>query len=320
MTDSVISWLLDSDPALAWQVERDLLDEPQAVWDSTRRRVATEGFGAKLLARQGADGQWAGGAYFPGDFDFDTPDPADGGGQPWVATTWSLNALRSWGLDAAVLAGTAELLAANSRWEYDNLPYWGGEVDCCINGYTLANGAWLGAEVSGLLDWFASHQMSDGGWNCEWENGSVRSSFDSTLNALEGLLYYQRATGVSTQDVRRPAEEYLLERELYKRKSTGELIDPVLLRFAYPFRWYYSVLRAADYFRDVSLLEGTAPDPRISSAIDRVREQRQPDGTWLQARRHPGRVWFEVDARAGEPSKWLTLSGMRVLSWWEGRP
>ena len=164
-----------------------------------------EGFGARLLALQDPDGQWAGGAYFPGDFDFHGPETADDAGQPWTATTWTLNTLRDWGLDAAALAGTADLLAANSRWEYDDLPYWGGEVDCCINAYTLANGVWLGVDVAGIAQWFLDHRLADGGWNCEWVEGSTRSSFHSTLNALKGLLYYETATGGMRRAARRPS-------------------------------------------------------------------------------------------------------------------
>ena len=112
------------------------------------------------------------GAYFPADFDFAGSEAAEGAGQPWTATTWVLNTLRDWGLDAAVLGDTAQRLAANSRWEYENLPYWGGEVDCCINAFTVANGAWLGADVSGIVAGFLEHRMTDGGWNCEWVEGS----------------------------------------------------------------------------------------------------------------------------------------------------
>lgn len=314
---TTIDWLLDSDPTLVWQVERDLINAPESVWTATRARVPVEGYGARLLSLQDSDGQWAGGAFFPADFDWHGPEAEEDAGQPWTATTWSLNSLREWGVDASVLAGTAELLAANSLWEYEGLPYWGGEVDCCINACTLANGAWLGADVSPLLDWFAERQLKDGGWNCEWVNGSVRSSFHSTLNSLKGLLSYEAATGTSTRDLRLKGEEYLLERNLYRRKSTGEPVASWVFRFAYPFRWFYSVLNAADYFRERSLLQGTRPDPRMSDAIDYIRRQQLPDGTWIQARRHPGRVWFEVDADAGEPSKWLTLIALRVLEWWD---
>jgi hypothetical protein len=313
------AWLLDSDPALRWQVERGLLHLPEKTWTATRARIATEGFGARLLAHQDPDGQWAGGANFPAGFDFEGPEAQDGAGQPWTATTWTLNSLREWGLDASVLAGTAEKLAANSRWEYDNLPYWGGEVDCCINSWTLSNGLWLGADVDSLVDWFLAHQMAEGGWNCEWVSGSERSSFHSTLNVLKGLLDYELVTGdrERVRHARRAGEEYLLSRGLFRRLSTGEVVAPWALHFAYPFRWFYSVLNAAEYFRTASIHDGTPPDARMAEAIEHIRAARQPDGTWLQARRHPGRVWFEVDAAAGEPSKWLTFFATKVVAWWD---
>lgn len=317
--ETVVAWLLDSDPALRWQVERDIVGEPPEVWEATRARTATEGFGAQLLALQDPDGQWAGGAFFPAGYDFDDPEVA--GAQPWTATTWSLNSLREWGVDAEALGSTAELIAANSRWEYDDLPYWGGEVDCCINAWTVANGVWLGADITGIVDWFLEHQMADGGWNCEWENGSTRSSFHSTLNALKGLLAYEAATGGSeaTRDARGSAEEYLLQRNLFHRLSTGAPVGPWVDRFIYPCRWLYSVLNAAEYFREASLLDGRPPDPRMAQAIDMIRSARQQDGTWLQGAPHAGRVWFDVDVSEGERSKWLTLSGTRVLAWWDAR-
>src|SRR5690625_3014910 len=265
MPDTMLAdWLRDCDPALRWQVEKDLLGLPQQVWEATRAQVATEGYGARLLALQDPDGQWAGGAYFPKDFDCDGPEAAEGAGQPWTATTWALNALREWGVDARVLTDTAQRLAANSRWEYEHLPYWGGEVDCCINAYTLANGLWLGAEVDHLADWFVEKQMADGGWNCEWVNGSVRSSFHSTLNSLKGLLYHEAATGgtEASRKARRSGQEYLLERGLFRRLSTGQPVAPWATRFSYPFRWFYNVLNAAVYFREASLLDGSKHDPQ----------------------------------------------------------
>jgi hypothetical protein len=321
MNGTLLDWMLDSDPALRWQVERDLAHAPETVWRATRVRVATEGFGARLLARQDADGQWAGGSYFPGDFDFHGPEAAPGAGQPYTATTWSLNTLRDWGLDAAALAGTADLLAANSRWDYDGAPYWQGEVDCCINAFTLANGAWLGAEVSGIGRWFVEHRLADGGWNCEWVEGSTRSSFHSTLNSLGGLLYYEIATGGTDElrAARKGAEQYLLDRRLLFSRSTGELVLPSITRFAYPFRWFYTALRAADYFRAAALHDGGSPDPAIADAVEVIRAARQPDGTWLQGIVPLGRTWFEVDVPEGQPSKWLTLCATRVLDWWDGR-
>ncbi|USX54138.1 squalene cyclase [Lentzea sp. HUAS12] len=303
-------WLLDSDSAVRWQVERDLVGAPAEVWRATRALVATEGFGARLLAAQGDDGMWAGGAFFPAGF--------EGGeeGQPWTATTWSLTSLREWGLDPAVLVerGTVELLAAGCRWEYQDLPYWGGEVDCCINSWTLGNGVWLGAPVEGIAEWFVDHQLGDGGWNCEWVEGSVRSSFHSTLNSLKGLLTHELATGGTARSraARERGEEYLLERALMRRLSTGEVVGEWVTTFRSPARWGYSVLNAMEYFRAAG-----RKDPRMAEAVEVIRGARQADGTWLQGGRHPGRVWFEIDVAAGEPSKWLTLYAARVLRWWE---
>ncbi|WP_236950077.1 squalene cyclase [Mycobacterium sp. MS1601] len=308
-SDPIAAWLLDSDPALRWQVQRDLLNEPAEVWEATRARVPVEGYGAHLLARQDPDGQWAGGAFFPADFDEAVEE------QPWTATTWVLKDLREWGVDAEVLGDTADRLAANSRWEYDNLPYWGGEVDCCINAWTLANGVWLGADVAGIAQWFVEHQLPDGGWNCEWEHGSTRSSYHSTLNSLIGLLAFDTASGgtESTRAARQAGEEYLLRRNLFQRLSTGEPVADWVDQFTYPFRWRYSVLRAVDYFRAAN-----RSDTRMAAAAVMIRNSRRPDGTWLQTRGHPGRVWVDVDVPDGQPSKWLTFHAIRALRFLDG--
>lgn len=315
MSTRTTDWMLDGDPAVRWQVERDLRGEPDAVWLATRQRVATEGFGAALLAAQDPDGRWAGGAHFPGGF-FDGGEPSEPG-QPWTATSWSLNQLREWGVDAAALGDTAERLDRSCRWEYDDMPFWGGEVDVCINAFTLANGAWLGADVSRLVAWFPEHRLADGGWNCEAEEGdSVRSSFHSTLNALRGMLSYEISTGdTSLRDTRHAGEEYLLRRRLLYRASTGERVGSFVGEFVYPSRHRYSALTALDHLREASIVDGTAPDDRIADAVELVRAARQPDGTWLQGSPLPGRTWFAVDAPEGEPSRWLTLTGTRVLDW-----
>lgn len=318
MTDAkVLDWLLDSDPALRWQVERDLAGSPPEVWEATRARVATEGFGARLLALQGDDGQWEGGAYFPKGF-FGSPEQEQPG-QPWTATTWSLNSLREWGMPASAMGDTAAKLAANSTWEYDDLPYWGGEVDVCINAFTLGNGAWLGVDMTTLAQWFVDHRQEEGGWNCRVEEGddTVRSSAHSTLNAVRGLLDYERRTGdTSVREARKTGEEYLLKRIVHK-VTTGEEVVEGVRAAAYPFRHHHNVLRATDHFRRAALHDGTAPDPRLEEAVEILRRKRQPDGRFLQDTRYPGRMHFEVDVPEGEPSKWVTFYATRVLDWWD---
>ncbi|MFZ8757442.1 squalene cyclase [Microbacterium sp. HMH0099] len=310
--DEVLAWLRESDPSLRWKVERDLLDAPPATWEATRALVAREGYGARLLALQDEDGLWAGGAYFPADASREEP------GQPWTATTWSLNTLREWGVDATALRpGTAALLDRNARWEYEDLPYWGGEVDVCINAFTLANGAWLGADVDGIRNWFVEHRLADGGWNCEWVEGSTRSSFASTLNAVIHILDDERRTGGTPElrAARHAGEEYILERRVRHRLSTDEVL-PSVDRFGYPFRWRYTALRVLDHFRAASEADGTPPDPRLAEAVEVVRNARDADGTWHQQDPPVGREWFPVDVPAGLPSPWLTFFALRVLRWW----
>jgi hypothetical protein len=315
---SAIDWLLDSDPSIRWQVMRDLLDAPEPQWTAERAKVETEGWGARLLSYEDADGQWAGGAFAPRDVDAREWQQV---GQPWTATTFTLSQLRELGLDPiSDRAGRAvELIGANSRWEHDGQPYWEGEVEECINGRTVADGAYFGVDVASIVDRLVGERLDDGGWNCERANGSVRSSFATTINVLEGLLEYEAATGGTPESraARATGEEYLLERRLFRRLATGEAADERFLDFLHPNRWRYDVLRALDYFRAAAALTGAAPDPRVGEAVDHVRSRRSDEGTWPLDWRLPGRVWLDVDDGPGRPSRWVTLRAMRVLRWWE---
>jgi hypothetical protein len=310
----VIDWLLQSDPSIRWQVMRDLLGAPESQWRAERAKVETEGWGARLLSCQDEDGQWAGGAFLPRDFEAREWQEV---GQPWTATAFSLSQLREFGLDPSSdrAQRTVRLVGANSRWDEGGQPYWAGEVEECINGRTVADGAYFGVDVSSIVDRLLGERVDDGGWNCERVNGSVRSSFATTINVLEGLLEYERATGGTpeSRQARESGETFLLERGLFRRLRTGEPADEQFLRFTYPNRWRYDVLRALDYFRSA----GAAPDPRLREAVDHVRSRRLDDGTWLLDWRPGGRVWFELDDGPGQPSAWVTLRAMRVLAWWE---
>ncbi len=313
-----IDWLLDSDPSLKWQVERDLLGLPEATWQATRSQVAETGFGAHLLSMQDEDGKWAGGAYFP-----KRDDPRaithedDEQGQPYHATTWTLNALREWGVDASALGDTAARLDKNCLWEYNDLPYWGGEVDCCINAFTLSNGSWLGVDVSKNAEWFLEHQLEDDGWNCEWENGDLRSSFHSTLNSLIGLLDYEIRVGKDERisAARKRGEEYLLRRNLLFKLSSGEQVGRWATEFISPPRWRYSTLRALTYFMDARKFDGAAIDPRLEQAIESVRTRENENGRWINDWVEKGAVWVETDAPIDEESKWNTFFAIRVLNW-----
>jgi hypothetical protein len=200
-------------------------------------------------------------------------------------------------------------------WEHAGQPFFSGEVEPCINGRTVTLGTYFDQNVDGVVARLLGEQLEDGGWNCEAENGSVRSSFASTINVLEGLLAHERATGGSAQSIaaRRRGEEYLLERKLFRRKSTGEVVDPAWMQFSFPTRWNYDVLRALEHFRSV----GEKPDARTDEAIDLLRSKQQPGGTWLLENTHPGEVHFTLEDGDGRPSRWNTLRALRVLRWYE---
>jgi len=297
---SVVNWLLDSDPAIRWQVMRDLTHEPADVIAAERSRVASEGWGARLLALQGPDGQW-GGTYFP----------------EWTSTTNTLLLLRHMGLDPAsdVARRAVALVRDNSKWEHAGQAYFSGEVEPCINGTAVALGSYFGQDVHGVVDRLLTEQLSDGGWNCEAERGSTVSSFGTTINVLEGLLEFDRATPGSTEvtTARRRGEKYLLDRRMFRRLSTGEVVNPEWLRFSFPTRYFYDVLRGLDYMRSASV----EPDERCAEAIDLVEAKRAEDGRWPLENPHTGLVYFDVDEGEGKPSRWNTLRAMRVLDWSE---
>ena len=309
---SVIRWLLDSDPSIRWQVMRDLTDAPAEEVAAERARVATEGVGAQLLALQGTDGRWGGAAWNHG----------------WNSTMHVLMLLREIGLDPASdeARRAVGLVRDGVTWkgcgprECDGNPFFAGEVEPCINGQVAAVGAYFGQDVRGIVDRLLSEQLPDGGWNCEAPNGSTRSSFNTTICVLEALLEYELRFG-STPEItaaRLRGQEYLLERRLFRRRSTGEVIErdrksgEAFTRFAFPTWWHYDVLRALEYLRSA----GVAPDERVAEAIELVKSKRDGDGRWPLETRYPGVMPVEIDDDEGRPSRWNTLRALRVLSWY----
>jgi len=307
---SVIDWLLDSDPSIRWQVMRDLTDSPAEQVAAERARVATEGAGARLLGLQAADGRWGGGAWNHG----------------WDSTMHALSLLREMGLDPA--GGEARravgLVRDRVTWqgcgpqECDDNAFFAGELEPCINGQVAASGAYFGQDVLGVVNRLLGEQLPDGGWNCEAPNRSTRSSFNTTICVLEALLEYERtASGPEVSAARVRGQEYLLERRLFRRRSTGEVIerdrkgDTTWTRFAFPTWWHYDVLRGLDFLRRA----GTVPDERVAEATRLVASKRDGDGRWPLETRHPGRMPVEMDEGEGQPSRWNTLRALRVLRW-----
>src|SRR5258707_4550982 len=311
---------MDSDPAIRWQVMRDLTDASEDDVTAERARVATEGWGARRLAFQRQDG--------PGDKSTPArltsadaiswwkslPPGRQGTVFPeWTSTAWSLVLLKAFGLDPAGAEARQAVRRVREHvaWEQDGEPVFAGEVEPCINGKVVALGAYFGEHVHGIVDRLLGEQMSDGGWNCEQENGSTRGSFHSTIDVLDGLLEYERATGGSpaVSAGRLRGQEYLIERGMMRKLSTGDVIDPAFMQFSYPTYWHYDVLRGLDYMRAA----GVAPDERMAEAIELVESKRDGEGRWSLENPHPGRLHFAMDDGEGRTSRWNTLPAMRVV-------
>ena len=308
----VFEYLLQGDPAIRWQAMRDLTDAAPDAVATERARVADEGWGARLLALQTEDGLWDGGVYRPGWVDPDRPMY-----DAWTATHFSVQQLVDYGVDPVDdrVRDAVRLLRERVRWDIDGGgSYFEGETEACVNGVVLSNAAYFGEPGEIVLAKLLAGQLADGGWNCWDDHGATVSSFHSTICVLEGLWAWEQAAGGS-QDVRRArvaGEEYLLERHLFRRRTTGEVIDPRFTMTSYPVRWYYDVLRALDYFRQTRP-EG---DDRCAEALALLRSKRRPDGSWLLENTHEGPTSFAMEGEfEGFPSRWVTLRALRVLRW-----
>jgi hypothetical protein len=320
-----ISWLLDSDPAISWQAMRDLTDASPAAITAMRARVAHDGIGAEILSIQASDGSWR-----------------RNGTPVWLPTLFTLLLLRATGVDRTEPAVESAVVRLESglRWnDYPGCwdlrspefgpvptdgsfgckpggnPFFEGEEEPCINGGVLALGAYFGRPNETLARRLLGEQLDDGGWNCEAPR-STRSSFHTTICVLEGLLEYERAVGSASQigiaAARRRGEEYLLRRALFRRLSTGEVANPAFLKFAFPPRYHYDVLRALDYLR----VAGLQPETRVGDAFHLVESSRQADGRWILDAAFDEALSVPFGETVGNPSRWNTLRALRVLRWY----
>ena len=306
-TDTHLPWLLDGDPAIRWQTRRDLLDEPPEVYASDRARVATEGWGARLLALQDPAGTWAKALYSP----------------KWTSTTYTLLLLRHLGLppDNPQARRGCELLLNTGFYRDGGINLFKSfkHSETCVTGMVLALLSYFRCpddRMHRIVEHLLGEQMADGGWNCERPKGATHGSFHTTISVLEGLHEYalcHPAQAAALSGAVAAGHEFLLIHRLYRSHRTGDVADPAMARITFPPRWHYDFLRALDYFQWVN-----APrDERMADAIALLRSKRTPDDRWKLSQNWPGRVFFQMEA-VGEPSRWNTLRGLRVLRWWEG--
>lgn len=300
-----IDWLLDGDPSIVWQAQRDLLEVDRADWGPTRGLISEKGWGRRLLDAQDRSGTWGGGLYQP----------------KWTSTHYTLLLLKRLGLDpdsGAAIAGCRRLLD-DADWVDGGVSYWSSRLlaEKCVNGMVLSIASYFSVgdeRVDDIAGYLIGGALADGGWNCrDHQGGITHSSFHTTISILEGLLEWKRRTGRRDADaVVAAAHEFMLRHRLFRSHTTGELINESWTKSAFPPRWHYDVLRGLDYLRDA----GSDRDPRVEEAIGVVRQQRRKDGRWPIGPRYSGEVFFRMETGGGG-GRWNTLRALRVLRWWD---
>ena len=298
---AVIDWLLEGDPAIRWQVMRDLLDEPSPVWEEERQRTLEHGWVAELLARRGANGEWPAGR--------------------WTATTWTLLLLIACGVPERYPAARPALEALVDKFMPPDKEVDGafllGRVDLCHLGFWLGLAAYFldpdDPRLPPLADAILSAQFADGGWNCHMRNHPHRthSSFHTTFNVLENVRIAVDQGAVPAAPFREAearAAELMLAHRLFRSDRTGDVITERFTQLTYPWHWHYTFLRGLDYLR----LTPAIADERLDDPIELLLSARKPSGRWPLQKRIPGTLLVEME-RPGQESRWNTLLALRVL-------
>ena len=279
-----LEWLLEGDPAIRWRALRDFTDASAQDVTRERSRVATDGWGARLLAAQDADGGWGGGVYSP----------------KWISTTYTLLRLLWLGLPSghpAALRGCEQLWQWQARWRVP---------ETCIVAILVRLTSCHGydvADLDKLVAYLVDQQLADGGWNCATlTDKNKHSSFHTSIQALEGLAAYRIMGGsLQVDDPLRRGREFFLAHRLYQSHRTGAVAIRGSTRFpAFP-EWHFD--------------SDTPRDDRLSDAIEVVQQARRQDGRWSTYSPYPGRQWFQLEQPG--PSRWNTCRVLRVLQWWQ---
>lgn len=299
----LLEWLVSGDPAVTWQVERDLLRRPRTHWKRTRRRVASEGWGARLLAHRAHDGTWGGGLYNP----------------KWTSTFYTLRLLTQLGVIPTHRSckQSCKLLLGEAATESGGAALWPSrKPDTCVTAMLVSMACYFGfgkdERTRRMQRWLLAEQMPDGGWNCLRHRGATHSSFHTTISSLEALAALQSALGANRNLARAAGRghEFFLQHQLYRSSTTGRVVRPSFALLSFPPHWYFDVLRGLEYFASVE----TVWDARLQAPLSVLLDRRREDGRWPAAHQHPGKAHFELEPRR-QPSRMNTLRALRVLSW-----
>ena len=303
MDEPILDWLLAGDPAIRWQVQRDLIDAAPRTVAATRDLVASEGWGARFMAEQDADDRWGGGLYTP----------------KWTSTTYTLLTLERLGLPDAnpsAAAGTRLLVDAGLA-EHGGVTFWPSrpEGEACVTGMVLKLiSRFLPDDPARdrIVEHVAGRQLPDGGWNCQDVTGDTHSSLHTTLTVLEGLGAAQRAGSAGCDGLMADGNEFLFAHHLYRSHTTGDVISPAMTRFSFPPRWWFDVLRGLDHLQSVD----AGYDERLEDPVALMRKKRTKDGKWKLQNHHSGLTYFAME-KVGKPSRMNTLRALRVERWWK---
>jgi hypothetical protein len=272
-----------------------------------KNRIEFEGWGKKFLSCRKKDGYWGRGFYQP----------------KWTSSHYTLLDLKNLAISSQNKATkeTLQLIFQNEKGPDGGILPIGTikKSDVCINGMVLNYASYFHTNEESLksvVDFLLSQQMNDGGFNCQSNRkGAVHSSLHSTLSVLEGIHEYKKnGYGYRLKELEKAASdshEFILIHKLFRSDRTGEIINPNFLKFYYPSRWYYDILKAMDYFQNATIKY----DERMTEALEIIHNKRNADGLWKLAAHHPGQTHFDME-KAGVPSRWNTLRALRVLKYY----
>lgn len=300
-TATNIAWLLKGDISIQYQVYRDLLGVER---EDLRKRIEHEGWGRGFLAQRQAAGHWGKSYYQP----------------KWTSTHYTLLDLRNLGIapnNALIRASIDQIVATRKISDGGINPAKTTQhSDVCVNGMFLNYAAYFKiaeAKLTSIVDFILSQRMGDGGFNCRSNRSGARhSSLHSSISVLEGIACYRQNGYTYRLEEMCKAEEaaqaFILRHQLYLSDRTGAIIHKDFLKFPYPYRWRYDILRALDYFQYAK----ASWDDRMEPAIAHLVSKRTKDLRWKVAAKYPGQVHFDMEI-AGNPSRWNTLRALRVL-------
>lgn len=303
-----VEWLLEGDPSIRYQTLRDLHNTNVKDIQKERQKILNEGWGRRLMELQEENGTWSNALYSP----------------KWTSTFYTLLLLKRFGaLNDKNIEKACRILLDKGFYKKDGgINYWKSwkQGECCVTGMLLSMLCHFQVEddhVHRMVEYLISEQMPDYGWNCERYRGAKHSSFHTTISVLEGLWEYEKefpnsVLVKSIQEKQKEGIEFLLQHHLYKSNTTWKIVDSKMIKFSFPPRWHFDIIRCLDYFQDKKIEK----EECMFSAMDILIKKQTTDGFWKLEIEYPAKTFFKME-KVGKESRWNTLRSLRILKWWE---